>query len=402
MKTETEILMGAAETLKAFVHNQKVKESALDYRLSKVREVRPDLYAVTAGLDVRDKAQLAMDGMLGVREARTSGIKPFRGIKEAFLFITGETDCSRISAGSMYKVSESIATTDFPNILLNSMTKRLIQNYNAIGMGGLEKIITPANIRDYKTNDRVRMGYLADLPVVAEAAVYTELTKPTDEKISYAVAKRGGVLTISEETIRNDDLTGVLTFGARLARAGRRTLKQFITSIFLNNANYDPDGVALFNAAHNNITVNPLSSANMDASEVLLMGMTEKDSAKPLNLPLEWVMVPTALKATAYQINNNNSGTNSWFERLGANHQKPENIIVNELLTSGTRWWAGCYPETAPGIEIGYLDGIQEPELFIADKTFSTLNFTNDQIVYKSRFVFGGKPLDSRVYVQNN
>ena len=391
------------QDLKDFNHQNRLKKAAVQYHEKNMRSPRPDLGAITSsGLGICEKVQLAMDGLLGVREARSSGVKPFRGIQEAFFFITGETDCSRISRGSLYKVSEAIGTGDFPNILLNSMTKRLIQDYAQIGMGGVEKIIKPANIADFKTNDRVRMGYLGDLPVVAEAAVYTELTKPTDEKISYAVAKRGGVLTISEEAIRNDDLTGPLTFAARLARAGGRTLKQFVTSIFLNNANYDPDGVALFNAAHNNLTANALTSANLDAAEVLMMGQTEKDSTKPLNLPLQWLMVPTALKATAYQINNNASSTNSWFERLGSNHEQPQNIIVNELLTSGTRWWGGCYPDQAPGIEIGYLDGIEEPQIFIADKDFSNLRFTNDQIVYKGVFVFGGKPLDFRTYVQNN
>lgn len=354
------------------------------------------------GMEPRDKAQLAMDAMFGVREALRSKVRPFRGIKEAFLVCTGETDCSRIERGAMYKVSESIATTDFPNILLNSMTKRLIQDYAEVGMGGVENIFTPANIADYKSNDRVRLGYLGDIPIVAEAATYTELTKPTDEKISYAVAKRGGVLTVSEETIRNDDNKGILAFPSRLARAGRRTLKQFITSFFVNNNAYDPDSVALFNAAHNNLTVNALSSANMDAAEVLLMAQTEKDSAKPLNLSLDWLMVPQALKATAMQINNNPTGTNNWYERLGDNHAKPQNLIVNELLSSSTRWWAGTLPSTAPGIEIGFLDGIQEPQILIANNQIAGLQFTNDQIVFKVKFVFGGKPLDFRPYVQNN
>lgn len=400
MKTQSEMLQDATQGLKDFVHAENVKEAGAQYRRAAASSVRGDLLAVTVGLDARDKAQLAMDGLFGVREAR-SGIRPFRGIKEAFLFCTGETDCSRIDRGAFYKVSEAIATTDFPNILLNSQTKRLIQDYNEIGMGGVERIITSANIRDYKSDDRVRMGYLADLPIVAESAAYAEITKPTDEKISYAVAKRGVTLTISEETIRNDDLTSSATFIARLARAGRRTLKQFVTSFFTGNPTYDPDGVALFNAAHNNITVNALSSANMDAAEVLLMGQTEKDSAKPLNLPLDWLMVPTALKATAFQINNNQSGTNNWFGRLG-NSMKPENLIVNELLTSATRWWAGCLPSEAPGIEIGYLDGIDTPQIFLASSETAGLKFTNDQLVYKCKFVFGGKPMDFRPYVQNN
>lgn len=359
---------------------------------------------VVTGRDTQDKMVLAVEGMFGVREALKSGVKPFRGIREAYQTITGDFDCSRVAEGYLYRVTEAIATTDFPNILLNSMTKRLLQDYAEVGMGGLDRVITTANIADYKSNDRVRMGYLGDIPIVAESAVYTELTKPTDEKISYAVAKHGGTLTISEETIKNDDLGKIAQFPNRLARAGRRTLKQFITSLFTANANYDPDSVAIFNAAHNNLTVNVLSSANMDAAELLLLNQSEKDSSKPLNLPLQWLMVPPALKATAFQINNNNSGTNNWFERLGSNHANPENLIVNELLTasSTTRWYAGCFPAEAPAIEIGFLDGIQEPQIFLASQPTVGLTFTNDQIVYKVKFVFSGKFVDFRPVTQNN
>lgn len=353
------------------------------------------------GLESLDKAQLAMDGLLGVKEARKSGVKPFRGIREAFCFCTGDPDASFNGAG-FFRVSEAVSTSSFPNILLNSMTKRLIQDYAEVGMGGVEKLIVPTNIADYKSNDRVRMGYLGDIPTVAENAVYTELTYPTDEKISYVVAKRGGLVTISEETIKNDDLSKILVFSSRLARAARRTLKQFITNFFVNNPAYDPDTLALFVAGHNNLTPNVLSSVNMDAAELLMMSQTEKDSAKPLNFPVQWLMVPLALKAAAFQLNNNMTGTNNWYERLGTNHAAPENLIVNELLSSSTRWWVGCFPAEAPGIEIGYLDGIQEPQLIIANDPTVGLRLTNDQIVYKSKFVFGGKPVDFRPYVQNN
>ena len=355
----------------------------------------------SVGLESLDKLQLAMDGLLGVKESRKSGVKPFRGIREAYSLITGDLDATFQGRG-FFEVSEAVSTSTFPNILLNSMTKRLIQDYAEVGMGGVEKLISPANIADYKSNDRIRMGYLGDIPTVAENAVYTELTYPTDEKISYVVAKRGGLITISEETIKNDDMSKILVFSSRLARAARRTLKQFVTNFFSTNPAYDPDSLALFVAGHNNLTVNALSSANLDAAELLLMQQTEKDSAKPLNFPVQWMMVPVQLKATSMQINNNPTGTNNWYERFGTNHAAPDGLIINELLSSSTRWWVGCYPNEAPGIEIGYLDGIEEPQLFIASDPTVGLRLTNDQIVYKSKFVFGGKPVDFRPFVQNN
>ncbi len=403
----------AIALVREHLKDQLVDEAAVDAEIKRTREAfaaystigRVNAGGARVALESVDKVQMAMDALFGVKEAikqcRESGVKPLRGIKEGYIVCTGDFDCT-FQDGGFSRVTEAIATSNFPNILLNSMTKRLIQDYQEVGMGGLERLIVPANIADYKSNDRVRMGYLGDIPVVAENATYTELTYPTDEKISYVVQKRGGLITISDETIKNDDLGKIAAFPSRLARAARRTLKQFVTNFFATNPTYDPDSLALFVAGHNNLTVNPLSSANLDAAELLVMSQTEKDSGKPLNFPVQWLMVPLQLKATAMQINNNPTGTNNWYERFGTNHQAPENMIVNELLSSTTRWWVGCYPSEAPGLEIGYLDGIQEPQLFLASDPTVGLKFTNDQIVYKSKFVFGGKPIDFRPFVQNN
>ncbi|HEX5413629.1 MAG TPA: hypothetical protein VFZ27_17415 [Terriglobia bacterium] len=358
---------------------------------------------ITVGRETQEKLQLAMDAMLGVREALADrNVRPFRGPREAYTWITGDQDF-QTDRGGFYRTSEAIATSDFPNILLNSMTKKLIQDYAALGMGGMERLFTSTRLGDFKTQDRVRMGYLGDLAAVAEAGPYAEITKPTDEKISYAPSKFGGLLTISEETIRNDDLGKIANFPSRLARAGRRTLKQFITDFFVNNPNYDPDTVAWFHATHANLGSVALSSAELDAREVALMTQTEKDSGKALGLPLQWIMVPPALKATAFQINNNDDGTNSWFSRLGVvnNGQAPAGIIVNELLSDANDWYWGAFPSEAPFLEIGFLDGIEQPQILLANLATQGTMFTNDQIQYKVKFVFGGDIIDFRPVGKN-
>jgi hypothetical protein len=114
----------------------------------------------------------------------------------------------------------------------------------------VEKLYTTTTVSDYKTQNRVRMGYLGDLSVVTEGKNYTEFTRPTDDLISYGVQKMGNILSITEETIRNDDLGKIAQFPGRMARAARRTLKQQVTNFFINNPSYNPDNLSWFNAAH--------------------------------------------------------------------------------------------------------------------------------------------------------
>ena len=366
---------------------------------------RVGAHGVQVGIEPVDKIQLAMDAMFGVKEngqklyaahadkpLLSGKVKPFRGIREAYEICTGDRDC-KLQGGGFYRVSEAIATTDFPNILLNSLTKKLIQDYDEYNfLPGLEKLYTATTLGDYKPQDRVRMGYLGDLPTVNEAAAYTELTKPTDEKITYTPAKKGGLLTISEETIRNDDLGKIAQFPGRLARAWRHTLATFVSNFFITPPNYDPDGVAWFNAAHgSNTGVVALSSAELDARAILLAKQAEKDSGNRLGLTLDWIMIPIDLRPTAMQINRNMTGTNNWYNKFGDNE---ENIIVNPLLTDTNDWYGGSF--SAPFLEIGFLDGYQTPQIFIANLPTQGTQFTNDQLQYKVKMAFGGKPIDFR------
>lgn len=348
-------------------------------------------------LDSRDRIQLAMDGMLGVKEARSSGIRPFRGIKEAYVYCTGDDDFISLSSGNFYRVSEAVATTDFPNILLNSLTKKTIQDYTEYAIvDQLDVLYTKTNLGDYKPQDRVRMGYISDLSTVAEAGPYTEGPKPTDEKITYSIAKHGNLFTISEETIRNDDLGKIAAYPSRMARAARHTLAAFITSFFTAPPNYDPDGVAWFHATHTNLGVTALASGELDVRSILLAKQAEKESTNRLGLRLWGIMIPWDLRPTALQINNNMTGTNNYYQYFGTNPSNPERIIVNPLMTDVNDWIGFCDPNQAPFLEIGFLNGYEMPAIFLANLPTQGTQFTNDQLQFKVKHVYGGKPIDFR------
>lgn len=350
-------------------------------------------------LDSTEKLALAMEAALGVKESIGKGVPAFRGIREAYITITGDADLHRLSSGGGFSgvamtAAEAVAAADFPNLLLNSMTKRLLQDYAELSLDGLNMLYTKATISDYKVQDRVREGYFGELATVNENGTYQEITKPTDERVSYSVAKRGQLLTVSEETIRNDDLGAIARFPGRLARAGRWTLKNYITSFFANNPNYQADTVAWFHATHKNLLAVLLSQDALIQAEINLLTQAEKDSGEPLGLSLDWLMVPPALAATARQINQTNTaGSNAFYQRFGANNER---IIVNEKLTDTNDWYYGTSQQNAPFLEIGFLDGIEEPQIFLANQPTVGTQFTADQLQYKVKMVFNGAIVDFR------
>ncbi|MGB9105968.1 MAG: hypothetical protein WCC59_14500 [Terriglobales bacterium] len=369
---------------------------------------------VSVGLDTQDKIQLAMDRTLCVREAMQSGIRPFPGIRDAYVFISGDCDLKFGADGllddrgrcGMMRVAAAAATvitSDFPNILLNSMTKKLLADYAELGMGGLDQVVIYTDTRDYKRQDRVRMGYLSDLSTVAEDDPYTDFAKPTDEVIQYTPTKRGNILAISRETILNDDLNKIQAFPTRAARAAHRTLKQFVTNFFVNNQVFGPDTLAWFHANHGNLGSAALTIDELIQREAALGLQTEKDSLKPLGLTLDWLMVPISLRAKAYQINNAqfyNPGPmiqvpNPFWLRFG---DKGERIILNELLDASdvNDWYYGTLASKAPCVEVGFVQGRREPEIILQNVETVGAVFTNDRITYKIRHEYGGNVTDFR------
>ncbi|SRR6266568_704094 len=355
-------------------------------------------------LETSDKVQLAMDQMLGVKKSAGQGVPSFRSLKQAYVQITGDSDFRLLGNGGLYRTAlaagDPVGVADFPNVLMDAMHKRLLQDWAELGMQGLEQLyVVGQAITDFRTQNRMRDGYFGDLNDVAENADYQPINKPTDEKVSFSVGKKGGILTISEETIRNDELGAIARWPTKLARSARHTLKVFILKKFTLNPNYLADGLAWFHTTHNNLGSTALSIDSLNAAEILLGEQTEKNSNNPLGLTLDWIMVPFALKAAAYQINQSEYVTgqigvaNPWYHRFG---EKNERIFVNSELTDANDWYYGTDKSNAPCLEVGFLDGNQEPQIVIANDPRVGKMFTSDQIQYKVKWAFGGVITDFR------
>jgi len=362
---------------------------------SNVGRMRPSSHVE---LDTADKLTLAMEAAIGVKESMGKGVPGFRGLRDAYQQITGDWDMAKLRGAGGFTghmlTAEAVVTGDFPNILLNSMTKRLLQDWAELSLDGLSNLYTKQTVGDYKLQDRVREGFFPELSAVSENGTYQEISYPTDELVTYQVGKYGNLLSISEETIRNDDLGAISRFPGKLARSSRWTLKNYITNFFKNNPNYTGDSVAWFHASHSNLSTVALSQDSLIADEIALLTQTEKDSGEPLGLTLDWLMVPPALAATARQINQTNTaGSNAFFQRFGVNNER---IYVNEKLTDVTDYYYGTNQANSPFLEMGFLDGIDTPQIFLANQPTVGTQFTADTLQYKAKMVFAGAIIDWR------
>ena len=383
---------------------RELTEEEVEMEIQRVREAYAALSPVGKVVETgrvkvvrepEEKLQMALDRLFNL-PVEDSSIPAFHGIREAYVAYTGDGDVSGLLPTQM-RIREDITSTTFPDALANTLRRMLLKDYREQDYG-VSLIAQSSSVPDFRTQERVRVGYFGDLPTVAtESADYTELTAPTDEKASYSVVTFGGIVTITRKMIINDDLGVVPQIVSRLGRSARRTLAQRVFNLMINNpAIYD--SVAWFHATHGNLGSTALTATELDVVRTAMRNRTEKDSNKKLGIGPNVLVVPHELEGKARQENMREYLDTSFTPNpvrfmFGANGER---IIVSPLLSDANDWYVFASVEEAPTVEVGFLQGRQEPEFFLAEDPASEKVFTSDKIRYKVRHEFEAAVIDYR------
>ena len=401
-------------------------EKAVEAEINFFKELAAKMVPVNSGeriqigLEPSDKMQTALDALFGVGPADMQGVKPFRGLKEAYIAYTGDVDVVgtvRLQEGFM------VADNSLPNALANSMTKKLIKDYTERDWGW-RKIATTGSVQDFKIQDRVRVGYFGDLDdVEPETADYTEIDAYGDEKATFTLIRKGNLFTVSRQMIINDDMDVLSKIVGRLGRSAARTLAKRLFVNFLEAGsllpatpyNYtvegahsffrddtlDPGRLPINNYNYNHFAV-PLSATAIMAVVTLMEDFREVSSNEKIGLEGRAgnmvLVVPNALKWLAYHINQYNpveatGNDNLLYHFFGENN---EDIIVSPLLTNADDWYLAWKPELIEWLQVNFLQGREEPELFLADNPVVGQMFYADKMTYKIRHEYENVWLDSR------
>lgn len=349
-------------------------------------------------------------GVTGHRSRFTEG--RMRGLQQAAGIFQAESwdDSQQLKEGYA-RLLQAQNLAAWPTIIANTMHRRLGQDYAMVDYFEDRIISMKRRATDFKNQEVTRTQYPVDLPLVSHDDDYTEAATLTDEGVSYKVVKRGRIISITRDVIMNDDLGVVTQLLAKEGRAARRTHARMVWGFLINNATYDVDALALFHATHANLgavalTADAAGVAAVTAALNRLSAQTEPGSGERIagawwNMRPQLV-VPGTLQDKALQLNQSdgipgtaNNGDNPLRGKFGS-AENPERIIVLPLLTDATDWYVLRQPTDVEMIEVGYLNGQERPEVFVADMQNLGQMFIADKFQAKIRHEYGGEIVDFR------
>jgi len=361
-------------------------------RMTEGAQIR-GLGSIEAGEDRAEKVDAMLDNFF-------DRSKPASSFREAYIEITGDTrvtgliqncDLRRLrEAVGEQRFAEAVSSTTFSNILGDSITRAMIRDYGSSeAYSDFRWMCDVVPVNDFREQKRVRMGGYGNLPAVAENGAYNALTTPGDEAAKYSATKRGGTETLSIETIANDDVGVIRRIPMSLATAAGRTLYEFVYDFLATNPTiYDTK--ALFHATHNNTGTAALDATSFAAARLAIKQQTELSSNKRLGLTLRHLVIPAELEETAFNLFVRNTNNDETFVQS----RKPT-VHVVDYWTDVSNWYATTDNAQCPLIELGFY-GSETPDLFVQDLPTQGSLFTNDQIKYKIRHIYGGAVRDFR------
>jgi hypothetical protein len=345
--------------------------------------------------DQADKARQRLDDIFDPS-------KPLTSFREAYIDFTGDrhvtgliSNCDRRrmaeALGGDGRFAEAISSSSWGEALGDAITRAMVREYAQSSMWDDWRFLCDVvPVSDFRTQRRIRIGGYGNLPAVAQDGPYNALTSPADEEATYAATKRGGVETVSLEAIANDDVGAIRRIPVKLVEAAKRTLYTFVMDFLATNPTVY-DGVALFHASHNNLGTAALDATTFAAARLAMLKQAEAGSSARVGLITRHLLVPTDLEEAAFNLFVRNTNNDETFVQS----RKPQ-VHVVPYWTDANNWYATADKAAVQLIELGFYGGREMPEIFVQDNPTQGSLFSNDQIKYKIRHIYGGAVIDYR------
>lgn len=401
----------AASEVRERFKGRVFEASELDAQIASMQKVAAALAApsvvqgmgvgrVQMGLSSKDRVLAALDRLFGLEVPDAlKDVPKLSGIREAYVLITGDKGFrGRYNwEESVLREANEVTTGIMADALANVMNKRLVKDYQAQELWW-RPIVVRSSLRDMKAQTRVLLNDFASLSTVAENGAYTNLAWG-DNRETYTPTKRGNLVTVTLEMIMNDDLRSVARIPSKIASAAAVTLNEFVAALFTVNAGSGPamsDTYFVFDDVNHqgNKAAAALSSGALQAGISVIMKM-QNTAGKRLGIKPRYLLIPPDLLWTARTILESQllPGTNN--NDINVTRGVVEIVVVPQF-TDVNNWYLMADPGVIECIEIGFLNGREEPELLVQDNPTDGSVFTNDAIAYKVRHIYGGGWLDYR------
>ncbi len=285
---ESKLPEKAQATLRKRFEGQVFEAAALTEAIQEVRDLLASAEApagvvqprVEGIAETRDKLQAALDLCCGfdpskanLSEAQKSIYQGVRNprFRQIYQIWTDDQDIrGRYGPAAL---QEAGTTADMPTALGTSMEKAMVQKYLEMTPDWDPLVYINPDVNTFKTQDRILWGGFAGLPTKAEGAAYADIGFPREEKAQYSLATRGGLVYITREMIKNDDMSMLRDLPNRIAAGARNQLNKFVFGLLVGNAaggaiNTDTtyDAKVIYHADHLNLATGALDYSTFVAA----------------------------------------------------------------------------------------------------------------------------------------
>lgn len=306
-------------------------------------------------------------------------------------------------------LQEAASTADFPAMLANTMYKLMLKKFQEYPATWTNLVSDTTNLKDFKEQQRNRLSESDNLLSVEEHGEYKD-SSLIDEKIRFSPKKFGRIFGVSWETLVNDDMQEIKKQPERFGRSAARSVDYDVWSYFRSNP-VIYDGKNLFDATHSNTGSNTALSEAALATAYAAM-TTQKDlkgysiRITPKYLfasPSQEIKIWKLLNTVQGAIPTSGEATDPLSGKTITNQPTARNFFAGKLTPIFVPWFdTNEWYLTADGgqydtLEVGFLNGKKEPDLFVQDGNLGTA-FERDEIRYKVRMVWGKVALDYRVF----
>jgi len=290
----------------------------------------------------------------------------------------------------------ALTTSDFPSILADVANKTLRQAYEAY-----PRTFLPFSRRrsavDFKNINAVQLGEAASLMKVNEKGEFTH-GSIAESKETYKLATYGRIVSITRQTIINDDLSAFTRIPAGFGVAAATLESDTVWGIITSNPAMG-DGVTLFHANHANLNTgagSALALAGLGAGMAAMAKQKGLDGVTVLNVQPRYLVVPVALQLTAFQMIAPNLAPAKSAD-LVPDYIRALTPIAEPRLdaASTTAWYLFASPDQIDTIEYAYLEG--QDGVYIETRQ----GFDVDGVEIKARLDFGAKAIDWRGLQKN-
>jgi hypothetical protein len=290
----------------------------------------------------------------------------------------------------------ALSTSDFPSILADVANKTLRQAYEAY-----PRTFLPFSRRrsavDFKNINAVQLGEAPSLMKVNEKGEFTH-GSIAESKETYKLATYGRIVSITRQTIINDDLSAFTRIPAGFGVAAATLESDTVWGIITSNPAMG-DGVTLFHANHSNLNTgagSALALAGLGAGMAAMAKQKGLDGVTVLNVQPRYLVVPVALQLTAFQMIAPNLAPAKSAD-LVPDYIRALTPIAEPRLdaASTTAWYLFASPDQIDTIEYAYLEG--QDGVYIETRQ----GFDVDGVEIKARLDFGAKAIDWRGLQKN-